>query len=443
MIGRRERVGEEVLTVKPVNYDAQRWVTLAVCLIASLCAGFGYSWSVLVKPMVAMFGWTSADVALSFTALIMAAASTSIFAGKALEYMQPRTLLLVGAVVFGAGIACLGFTKSLGYLYGLTILSGVGLGIVYPGATMTNVIRFFPDKRGLSSGLLAAGYGAGAILWAPVTVALIDQFGLMWALRILGGLYFVVIAICSRMVRTAPLGYAPAGWTPPVIQTAHARVVDKDWKEVLKTPVFYVLFILFTIGTTSGLMVIGYASPIAQDVLGVSAEAAGAVVSYLAVGMVIGKIGWGVLSDKIGRYPVFVAMLIMAALALVVMWRSDTYLPVVLGICAVGLCYGGFLALMSPITAETFGSKHLGINFGMMFLTVAIAAFIGPRLAAAVIGANDGDYAWAFIIAAIISAAGLLLVGGYLLLARRKKVGVGKQNDHLGTDPREVETSEA
>lgn len=403
------------------SHDTRRWVTLAFCLLASLCAGFGYSWSVLLKPIGAMFEWSASDVSLSFTVLIVFAASTSIFAGKVLQYVQPRTLLLVGAAVFGTGIACIGFIDSLGMLYGLSMVSGVGLGIIYPGATMTNLIRFFPDKRGLASGLLAAGYGIGPVVWAPITVALIDAFGLMWALRIMGALFFVLVAICSRLVSTAPHGYAPAGWAPAATQASQGQAVEeKDWKKMLKTPVFWVLAILFTIGTTSGLMVIGHASPIAQDVLGISPEAASAVVSYLAIGMVLGKIGWGALSDRIGRYPVFVAMLVVAAVALIVMWRADTYLPLVLGICAVGLCYGGFLALMAPITAEAFGNKNLGINFGIMFLTVALAAYVGPRLAAEVFEANGGDYGWAFVIAAIMSAAGLVLVAAYMMLARRK-----------------------
>ena len=180
------------------------------------------------------------------------------------------------------------------------------------------------------------------------------------------------------------------------------------------------LAILFVIGTTSGMMAIGHASPIAQEILGISPAAAGAVVSYLAMGMVVGKVGWGFVSDRVGRIPVLVAMLVVATIALIVMGQASTYVPVVLGMSAVGLCYGGFLALMGPVTADAFGSKHLELNFGIMFLAVAIAAYIGPRIAAAVSEASGGDYAWAFIVAAIMSAAGLLLVGGYVLLTRRK-----------------------
>ena len=426
------------------SYETQRWVTLVSCLLASLCAGFGYTWSVLLKPIGQEFGWGASAVSLSFTVLIVFAASTSIFVGKALQYLQTRTCLLSGAVVFGAGIACIGFVNSLGMLYGLSMVAGIGLGIIYPGATMTNLIRYFPDKRGLASGLLAAGYGIGPVVWAPVSVALINHFGLMWAMRMLGGLFFVVVAICSRLVTTAPAGYAPAGWAPKLEQAGQARrTTDKNWKGMLSTPIFWVLAMLFTIGTTSGLMVIGHASPIAQDVLGISPGAAGRVVSFLAIGMVVGKIGWGALSDRIGRFPVFVMMLILAAIALMVMWGADSYAPLVLGICAVGLCYGGFLALMAPITAEAFGNKNLGINFGIMFLTVALAAYVGPRLAASVYEANGGDYGWAFIIAAIMSAAGLVLVGAYLALARRKTPKSTDVSARCGGRIDELETSEA
>jgi MFS transporter, OFA family, oxalate/formate antiporter len=424
------------------SHDTQRWVTLVTCLIASLCAGFGYSWSVLLKPIAEQFGWTASAVSLSFTVLIVFAASTSIFVGKALQYLQPRTCLLAGAVVFGAGIACLGFINSLGMLYGLSCISGIGLGIIYPGATMTNLIRYFPDRRGLASGLLAAGYGLGPVVWAPVTVGLIGEVGLMWALRIMGGLFFVLVALCSRLVSTAPSGYAPAGWVPKADQASRVNVAeDRDWKRMLKTPVFWVLAILFTIGTTSGLMVIGHASPIAQDVLAMTPAAAGRVVSFLAVGMVLGKIGWGALSDRIGRFPVFVMMLIVAAASLLVLWHGTSYAAVVLGICAVGLCYGGFLSLMAPITAEVFGNKNLGINFGIMFLTVALAAYVGPRLAASV-HASTGDYDWAFIIAAIMSAAGLVLVSAYMVLARRKRPAT-EMRPRLGARVDEIETSEA
>ena len=144
-----------------------------------------------------------------------------------------------------------------------------------------------------------------------------------------------------------------------------------------------------------------------------------------------------------GRYPVFIAMLIVATIALLVMWLSSTWAAVVLGICTVGLCYGGFLALMGPVTADAFGQKHLGINFGIMFLTVAAAAFFGPRLMAAVTDATGGDYAWAFIISAIISVVGLVLLSAFLLLMRRRRLKDRQGSFQASSEPGEPETLEA
>ena len=167
------------------------------------------------------------------------------------------------------------------------------------------------------------------------------------------------------------------------------------------------------------MMVIGHASPIAQEILGITPESAGAIVSLLAIGMVVGKVGWGAVSDRIGRPAVFVALFVIVAMALVVLAGASSYAAVIACVAAVGFCYGGFLALMGPVTADAFGPTYLGVNFGIMFFTVAISSFLGPRLAAMVADANGGSFSKAFLIAASISVAGLALVGAHAALRRR------------------------
>ncbi len=167
------------------------------------------------------------------------------------------------------------------------------------------------------------------------------------------------------------------------------------------------------------MMVTAHASPIAQQKLGISPAAAGAFVSYLALGMVAGKVGWGALSDRVSRGVVLLTVLAISVAALILLWQTDIYALVVVGIFAVGLCYGGFLALMGPITSETFGPKGFAVNFGIMYLTMAVASYAGPRLAAAVAEANDGSYERAFLVAAVLTAAGLVLAAARLWLARR------------------------
>ena len=315
----------------------------------------------------------------------------------------------------------LGSVQSLAAVYAFAALAGFGMGTVYPGATMSNLIRFFPDRSGLASGLLSAGAGLGAVVWAPLAVALIGRFDLAWALRILGVVFFVALAVLSRVIRTAPAGYAPAGWTPPHerAEAAASPVRDVDWRGMLRTPQFVVLFLLFIAGTLSGMMVIGHGSPIAQQILGITPEAAGAIVSLIAVGMVAGKVVWGAVSDRAGRSVVFVALFLIAAVALVELASTTSYAGVAGGMAGVAFCYGGFLALMGPVTADTFGPTYLGVNFGIMFFTVAISSFVGPRIAAVVAGANGGSFSKAFLIAAALSILGLALVGAHALLRRR------------------------
>ena len=406
----------------PATAGSRRWIALAACVAASLCAGIGYAWSVFQKPLEAGAGWSAADIALSFTLLLGAGAIASIIAGKAQQYVKPRTVILAGGALIAVGLVCLAFVHTLAGVYVFSFVAGLGMGSVYPGGTMTNVIRFFPDRRGMASGILTAGYGVGGVVCAPLAALLIGRYGLTATLIALGAFFFVAIALSSRLVYTAP---HLEDHEEPLVEVSPLAgddtAADLDWRGMLRTPDFYVLFALFVAGTFSGMMVLGHASPIAQATLGISPQAAGVVVSFVALGMVLGKVGWGSLSDRVGRYPVFAAMLLLAALALVVLSQATAYFSVVLALATVGLCYGGFLSLMGPVTADAFGQRHLGVNFGIMFLTVAVAAYAGPRVAAQVAEADGGTYSRAFVIAAVINVAALVLVAVHMLLRRRRE----------------------
>ena len=422
------------------HFAIRRWVTLAASTAAAMCCGFYYAWSVLAIPMMDTNGWTSAEVSLAFTIIVAMPAVCTLLAGKLLQYISPRTLLLMGGVVLGAGTILLSFADSLPLLYLFAFVAGVG-GMTYPGSTMSNLMTFFPDRRGMASGVLTSGFGMGAILWAPVTVLLLDLIGYQWSLRVLGVLFIIVIALCSRLVTVAPVGYSPRGWprvTAAVTSDAAAvgataagagatgvtvgapGVAALDWKAMLCTLRFWLLAPIFVLGLISGLMVTAHASPIAQQMLGISPDAAGAFVSYLALGMVIGKVGWGMLSDRFGRVPVVLTILVLAVVALLVLWQAGSYLPVVGGVFVVGLCYGGFLALIGPVTLDAFGPRHFPVNFGIMFLSVAVGAYAGPRLAATVAEANDGAYEQAFLVAALLTLVALVLATVYATITWRR-----------------------
>ncbi len=401
-------------------YAARRWVTLAASTLASLCCGFFYAWSVLVKPMMALYHWTPGSMALAFTMMVGLPAACTILAGKLLQYMRPPTLVLVAGGVLSAGVILLSFATNLALLYVFALVCGVG-GMTYPGATMSNLMRFFPERRGMASGVLTGGFGLGAVIWGPITVQMIEAFGYKWTLRGLGILFFVIIVVCSRLITVAPVGYAPRGWRVPSGHTSDpAALPGLDWKAVVRAPAFWMLFVVFFLGLISGLMVTSQTSPIVQQILGVSPSAAGAFVSYLAIGMVVGKVGWGVLSDRVGRNAVLITILALAVLGCLLLWQTATYAPVVAGIFLVGLCYGGFLALIGPVSLDAFGPRHFAINFGLMFWTLAFASYAGPRIAASVVQANDGVYKEAFVLAAGSTAVGLVIAVVHVLLERRK-----------------------
>jgi len=177
---------------------------------------------------------------------------------------------------------------------------------------------------------------------------------------------------------------------------------------------------VFVIGGTSGMMIMGHASPIAQEVLKISPQAAAAIVGFLAIANAAGRVFWGWLSDKTGRYPILVVMYLVGGGAMLALSQVSSSLSFTSVMMSVALCYGGFMGMMASLTADTFGPKYLGVNFGIMFLTVGVAAFIGPHLAAVVRETNHGDYSQAFVIAAALNLLGI----AFALFAYRKQIGL-------------------
>jgi len=397
-----------------------RWPTLAACVVASGCCGVAYAWSVYLKPMAAAHGWSGGAVSLSYTALMSTAAVMALVAGWALQHVRPRTLMLIGGALLGLGVLGLGSARSLPAMYTCAGVAGVGLGTVYPGATMANLIRHFPDRPGLASGLLTAGAGVGGMILGPLSVALIRSAGLTWTLAVLGASFVVIVAACSRIVETAPARDAVAA-TPRSRDPAAdgPELADVDWRRMLRLPRFYLLLTVFLLGTTSGALVISQAAPIVQDTVSATARAAGVAVTYLSLGMILGKLGWGWLCDLIGRHAVLVLMFVVAVTGLLVMIAATSYAPLVAGLSAVALCYGGFVSVIRPFTAEAFGHEHLPVNFGVMFLSLGGAAYAGPQLGA-LVAETGGGYSLAFIVAAAVSALGLLLAGIYVVVADRE-----------------------
>lgn len=391
-----------------MNLDKKRWFFLAACIVINICIGFGYAWSVFQKPLMSLFQWDAASVSLGFSIIMGVSALPQALAGKALDYFAPKQIILGGGVMLGLGIISLGFVQSLVHLYISGIMVGLGMGIVYPG-TVANMVKFFPERRGLVAGLLAAGMGSGAVVIAPLASVLIEYFGVLITLKTLGIAFLITITVLSRVIQTVPEGYRPPG-AKLSSSVQNGTSVDKDWKEMIATPLFYLIACIFVLGTSAGIMVMGHASPIVQQMLGMSPREAAVIVGFIALANTIGRIFWGGISDKLGRFQILAAIFVVLGTALVTLSQVNSYIGVITAMMLIAMCYGGFMGMMASVTADAFGMRYLGVNFGIMFLTLGVASIIGPRMAAVIAQSNNGDYTQAFTIAASFCFAGLILV---------------------------------
>jgi OFA family oxalate/formate antiporter-like MFS transporter len=260
----------------------------------------------------------------------------------------------------------------------------------------------------MAAGLVAAGFALGAVINAPIAAYLVQTYGVLSTFQYLGAAYLLVTLAASQFVAAPPAGYVPEGWKPSVAQSVSASN-DKDWKHMLKDPLFYVLWAMYTIACVSGLMIIGHASPIGQEVIKLDAATAAFAVSLMALANTAGRVLWGLSSDRFGPYPTLIMMFILSAVMMSVLKSIGSFVSFVFVISVIAACFGGFFAIFPSITADLFGTKNLSMNYGILFTSYGVAAFIGPRLAARVKEINNGDYSVAFITAAILCTLAVAL----------------------------------
>lgn len=393
----------------PPPQEVNRWLILLSSILINMCVGSAYAWSVYQKPLMELFQWSTNDTSLAFTISLGVLPIAMILAGKIQDQKGPQKVILIGGVIFALGMIGAGFTQSLAVLYcTYGVLGGFGIGMVY-ACTIANAVKFFPDKRGVASGFAVAGFGCGAVVVAPLSDVLIEAYGVLATFKILGIIYFLVISICALFIRTAPADYRPKGWVPAPSTATSIVGVDKNWRQMLTDPIFYALWIVFTLSASCGLMVIAHASPIGQDVIKLTPQTAAFVVSVLALANTGGRVFWGWVSDQIGRYNALMAMFALLSLTLCALSFVSTFYPFVFVIIVIGLCFGGVSGTFPSMTADVFGTKNLGMNYGVISTGYGVGAFIGPRLAGYFKQTNQGDYTQAFFIAAAMAVAGVVL----------------------------------
>ncbi|MBM4764676.1 OFA family MFS transporter [Bacillus sp. B15-48] len=388
-----------------------RWLILVTGVFANLCIGAAYSWSVFRGPLVEYFGATPSQATLPYTISLALMPISMIIAGKIQDKRGPKLTMLIGGLIFSISYLLAGFATNIQFMYfTYGVLGGASLGAVY-SCTVVNTVKWFPDKRGLAGGLISAGLGSGAIVFAPLGVNLMQSFSPLTTLQIFGGIFLIVITIASLFAVAPPAGYRPDGWTPPVVKNVVNinTATEKSWKDMVRDPLFYIAWFLLVIACVSGTMIIGHAAGIGQDVVGLTPAVAALGVSILGIANALGRPVWGLVSDKLGRFPTMSLMLLVSALSMFLLSQfASSFAVFVIAIIGIASTYGGFFGAYPALTGDMFGMKNMGVNWGVMFTAFAPAAIFGPMLAAYVFSVR-GDYSLAFIVAGALSLLGIIL----------------------------------
>jgi OFA family oxalate/formate antiporter-like MFS transporter len=365
---------------------------------------------VFVPPLEREFGWTRAQTSWVYTIAIVCFALTFIFAGRLQDRKGPRICALLGGVLVSAGFVLASFTSSLAMLYIFYgVIVGIGNGFGY-STPMPVASKWFPDRRGLVVGLMVGGYGGGQAIFGTLASGwLVPSVGWRTTFLILGAVFFVMTMTGTLLIRNPPAGYRPPGWSP---SQAAARRADFTTREMLATPAFYFLWVAFCLGTTAGQMTISQLVPFARSA-GLVASVATMSLIVSSCGNAGGRIFSGWLSDALGRLPTIRAMVLVSAAAMpaLFLWRANVVAFYAL-VAVVYWCYGTQLSVFASTTADYYGTKHLGLNYGMLFTAWGAAGIVGPAIAARVYD-GFGDYRYAFFAAsafALIAFASLAFV---------------------------------
>lgn len=402
-----------------INLTKRRWLVLLASCLINLCIGALYAWSVFAAPMAAHLSeilgkeLTAADLSVVFSVGNGLGFITMIGGGFLNQKIGPRWVIFAGGILFGAGFVICGFASDIPMLVtGYGLFSGLAMGLAY-GCTISNSVKFFPDKAGLVGGIATASYGISSVLVPPVANALIDRVGVSRAFVLMGIIIIVTVGIFSQMILKCPDGFAPGGWTPPAAQTESKKAEseeNKNWKEMMKMPVFYLMIVMLFFGAVLGMMAISQASNIAQDMIGMTPAAAAIVVSVLALFNTFGRILAGMISDRLGCIQTLRAVFGAAILAMGILYLSGNGSAVLfyVGICLAGVCFGAFMGVYPSFTAERFGAKYSSVNYGIMFIGFNLAGLLGPMIVSRVFQ-QTGGYRGAFLVALGFAVFGLIL----------------------------------
>ncbi len=361
----------------------KRWGIALAGVFMQMALGAVYAWSVFRTPLVKQFHWTISQVTLTFTICVFVLGIATFFGGLWLNKKGPRPVALTAGLLYGLGVFLASFSaNNLTWLYvsyGIIGGTGLGFGYIVPIAVL---VKWFPDRRGLITGVAVGGFGAGALVTAPIAQKLIQSVGVLHTFAYLGIAYFIVVVVTGLFMQNPPAGYAPAGWTPTATQVKQRAATDYTLGSALATWQWWALWLALFLNTSAGISVISQESPMFQEIAKVTAIVAAGMVGIASIGNGVGRVFWAWVSDGITRRWTFVLMyLCQAGLFWIMPYIAQANFLTVLTFIIL-MCYGGGFGTMPAFAADYFGAKNIGPIYGLMLTAWGFASAFGPLLIA-------------------------------------------------------------
>jgi OFA family oxalate/formate antiporter-like MFS transporter len=380
------------------------WLVVFAGLSINLILGVLYAWGVIGKVLGSNWHWTKTQATLPFTMATVCFAGTMVFAGRCQDKFGPRRVATAGGIILGLGLLASGLVHSP-VLMALTfgVGAGIGIGLGYSATTPPAIKWFPPARKGVITGIVVSGIGLAAVYISPLTQYLLGKTTISMTFIWLGVGTLALVPLLAQLLRNPPAQPAPAPASTPAPIVSQR---DSDWWEMMRTAQFYQLWWLMVLSASAGMMIITQVAMIAKEQ---AKWSWGFVpIATLAIFNTLGRLLCGVLSDKIGRTRTMTLAFLLQAANMLAFSNYDSPEWVVFGSAFTGLCYGGIFTLMPATTADFYGIRHLGVNYGLVFTAFGVAGVAGPLLGAQI---NDhfGSYYWAYNISAAMLVLGALL----------------------------------
>ncbi|MGF1681684.1 L-lactate MFS transporter [Photobacterium minamisatsumaniensis] len=412
----------------PSSNVKNRWLIALAAVGIHISIGSIYAWSVFSNPLHEAFGWDLQQISFTFGIAIFFLGASAAVMGHVVEKKGPRFTGTIAALFFGAGVAGAGIATSMESLYLLYfsygVLGGIGLGMGYVTPVST-LIKWFPDRRGLATGLAIMGFGFASMIASPVIQALISSVGISATFYIMGGTYFIVMLAASSYLEKPPVDWVPESMQ--VTENGKQQVKptgdlsQQNANDAVKTPQFWGLWVMIFINITCGIAIISAASPMAQEIAGLTAMEAATMVGIMGLLNGLGRLFWSSASDYLTRPNTFIIFFVAQIGAFMLLPSLSHALMFQVVVFFIMTCYGGGFSTLPAYIGDLFGTKQLGAIHGYVLTAWALAGLTGSSLAAYVRGLTGSYTMTMYIFVGILSVALVISLAMKLYVAKTQR----------------------